>query len=149
MDHEYGTSALGPELTGWDWFSLQLSDGSEVMLYALRRIDGSRDSFSSGTLIAPDGSARALTSDEFSIQATGQWRSPRTGGAYPAGWIVTVPRADLRLTVTPLLADQEMRTSLPYWEGAVRVSGTRSAQAVTGNGYVELTGYAASLQSQF
>ena len=97
MDHEFSTSALGPELAGWDWFSLQLSDGSEVMLYALRRADGSRDPFSSGTLIAPDGSTRPLGPDEFEIQSTGEWRSPRTGGVYPAGWTVTVPSADLRL----------------------------------------------------
>jgi predicted secreted hydrolase len=149
MDHEFSTSALGPELAGWDWFSLQLSDGSEVMFYALRRTDGSRDPFSSGTLIAPDGSTRPLGLDEFEIQSTSQWRSPRTGGVYPAGWTVTVPLADLQLTVTPYLADQEMRTSLPYWEGAVRVSGTRAGQSITGSGYVELTGYAASLQGQF
>jgi len=149
MDHEFSTSALGPELAGWDWFSLQLSDGSEVMLYALRRADGSRDPFSSGTLIAPDGSTRLLAPDEFEIQPTGEWRSPRTGGIYPAGWTVTVPTVDLRLTVTPHLADQEMRTSLPYWEGATRVSGTRTGQTLTGNGYVELTGYARALQGQF
>jgi len=149
MDHEFSTSALGPKLAGWDWFSLQLSDGSAVMLYALRRADGSRDPFSSGTLIAPDGSTRPLGPDEFDIQPTGEWRSPRTGGVYPAGWIVTVPSADLRLTVTPYLADQEMQTSLPYWEGAVRVSGTRAGQPITGDGYVELTGYARSLQGQF
>jgi predicted secreted hydrolase len=149
MDHEFSTIALGPELTGWDWFSLQLSDGSEAMLYALRRSDGSRDLFSSGTLIAPDGSTRPLGPDEFIIEPTGEWRSPRTGSVYPAGWNVTVPSADLRLAVTPYLADQEMRTSLPYWEGAARVSGTSAGQPITGNGYVELTGYARSLQGQF
>jgi predicted secreted hydrolase len=151
MDHEFSTSALGPALAGWDWFSLQLSDGSEVMLYALRRTDGSRDPFSSGTLIAPDGSTRTLAPDEFEIVATGRsaWRSPRTGGRYPAGWVLTVPAADLRLTVKPYLADQEMRTSLPYWEGAAAVEGTRGGRTITGKGYVELTGYARSLQGQF
>lgn len=145
MDHEFSTSALGPELAGWDWFSLQLSDGSEIMLYALRRTDGARDPFSSGTLIAADGSTRPLAPDEFEIKATGEWRSPRTGGRYPAGWVLTLPSADLRLTVTPYLPDQEMRTSLPYWEGAATVEGTRGGQAITGKGYVELTGYARSL----
>lgn len=149
MDHEFSTSALGPELAGWDWFSLQLGDGSEVMLYALRRVDGGRDPFSSGTLIAANGATRTLAADEFEIIATGEWRSPRTGGRYPAGWILTLPRADLRLTVTPLLADQEMRTTLPYWEGAVAVTGTAGRQSVAGRGYVELTGYARSLQGQF
>lgn len=149
MDHEFSTSALGPELTGWDWFSIQLDDGRELMLYALRRADGRRDPFSSGTLIEADGSTRSLTADSFEIQVTGQWRSPRTAGVYPSGWIVTVPAADLRLTISPRLADQEMTTSLPYWEGAVRVVGTAGGQSVTGSGYVELTGYAQSLQGQF
>ncbi len=149
MDHEFSTSALGPELVGWDWFSLQLSDGSEVMLYALRRADGGRDPFSSGTLIAADGTTQPLGPSDFEIAATGAWRSPRTGGVYPAGWVLSVPGADLRLVVTPHLADQEMRTTLPYWEGAVRVEGTRAGQALTGHGYVELTGYARSLQGQF
>ncbi len=149
MDHEFSTSALGPELVGWDWFSLQLSDGSEVMLYALRRVDGGRDPFSSGTLIAADGATRTLAADAFEIRPTGEWHSPRTRGVYPAGWVLTVPAADLRLVVMPLLADQEMRTSLPYWEGAVRVTGTHAGQAVNGRGYVELTGYARSLQGQF
>jgi len=149
LDHEFSTSALGPELIGWDWFSLQLSDGSEVMLYALRRADGRRDPFSSGTLIAADGATQPLAADAFEIRATGEWRSPRTGGVYPAGWVLVVPAAGLRLAVTPRLADQEMRTSLPYWEGAVKVEGTRNGQAVSGQGFVELTGYARSLQGQF
>ncbi len=146
MDHEFSTSALGPELAGWDWFSLQLADGTEIMLYALRRTDGTRDPLSGGTLIAADGSTRPLAADEFDIRATGEWRSPRTGGRYPLGWVVTVSAADLRLTVTPRLADQEMRTSLPYWEGAVAVEGTRGGRPLRGDGYVELTGYAQSLR---
>lgn len=149
MDHEFSTSALGPELAGWDWFSLQLDDGSEVMLYALRRTDGSRDPFSSGTLIAADSATQTLGPADFEIAAVGEWRSPRTGGVYPAGWTLTVPAAGLRLTVSPRLADQEMRTSLPYWEGAVTVAGTRGGETVRGQGYVELTGYAQSLQGQF
>jgi predicted secreted hydrolase len=149
MDHEFSTSALGPELVGWDWFSLQLSDGSEVMLYALRRADGGRDAFSSGMLIEADGSTQVLGPTDFAIEPTGAWRSPRTRGVYPSGWQIAVPSAGLRLTLTPYLVDQEMRTSLPYWEGAVRVMGTRNGQEVGGNGYVELTGYARSLQGQF
>jgi predicted secreted hydrolase len=149
MDHEFSTSALGPELAGWDWFSLQLSDESEVMLYVLRRADGSRDPFSSGTLIAADGATRTLGPADFEITTASEWRSPRTGGRYPAGWVLTVPAADLRLTVKPYLADQEMRTSLPYWEGAAAVEGTRGGRMITGKGYVELTGYARSLQGQF
>ena len=149
MDHEWSTSALGAEQTGWDWFSIQLDDNTELMLFRLRRADGSADGFSSGTLIAADGSTRTLGPGDFSIEVTDRWRSPRTGAAYPAGWTLSVPSADLRLSITPWLADQEMDLSYAYWEGAAKVDGTRNGQPVAGNGYVELTGYAGSMQGQF
>ena len=149
MDHECSTSALGAEQAGWDWFSIQLDDGSELMLFQLRRADGSRDAFSSGTLIARGRLDAATWPRRFQHPVDRRWRSPRTGGEYPAGWTVTVPSADLRLTVTPWLADQEMDVSQTYWEGAVKAEGTRNGQPVAGNGYVELTGYAGSMQGQF
>ena len=149
MDHEFSTSALGKDQAGWDWFSLQLDDGSELMVFQLRRADGSIDGFSSGTLIAPDGSTRTLGPGDFTLQPTGQWRSPRTGATYPSGWVLTVPTADLRLTITPHLADQEMNVSYAYWEGAVKADGTIGDKPLSGNGYVELTGYSGSMAGQF
>ncbi len=149
MDQEWSTSALGADQVGWDWFSIQLDDDTELMAFQLRRADGSVDAFSSGTLIAADGSTRTLGPDAFTITSTATWRSPRTGGVYPAGWVLTVPAADLRLEITPWLADQEMQVSYTYWEGAVRVTGTSAGRPVTGNGYVELTGYAGSMQGEF
>ncbi len=149
MDHEFSTSALGPEQVGWDWFSIQLDDQTELMVFQLRRADGSVDAFSSGTLIDVDGSTRTLGPQDFSITPAGEWRSPRSGGVYPAAWTVAVPSAGLRLEVTPLLADQEMDISYRYWEGAVRVEGVRGEQSVSGYGYVELTGYAQSMQGEF
>ena len=149
MDHEWSTSALGAEQAGWDWFSIQLDDNTELMLFQFRRADGTVDGFSSGTLIAADGSTRQLGPGDFSIQSPGRWRSPRTGGEYPAAWLVSVPSADLRLTISPWLADQELDVSQKYWEGAVKAAGTRNGQPVAGNGYVELTGYAGSMQGQF
>jgi predicted secreted hydrolase len=149
MDHEFSTSALGPGLIGWDWFSLQLSDGSEVMLFLLRREDGQLDPFSSGTLIAPDGQTRSLSAADFQIEPTGEWRSPRSGATYPSGWEISIPSADLSLTLEPRLKDQELNLSFTYWEGAVRVSGERAGAPLDGAGYVELTGYAQSMQGQF
>jgi predicted secreted hydrolase len=149
MDHEWSTSALGAEQAGWDWFSIQLDDNTELMLFQLRRADGTVDGFSSGTLIATDGSTWQLGPGDFSIEVTDRWRSPRTGAAYPAGWTLSVPSADLRLILTPWLADQEMDVSQKYWEGAVKAEGMRNGQRVAGNGYVELTGYAGSMQGQF
>lgn len=147
-DHEWGTSQLGQGVVGWDWFSLRLADGRELMLYRLRRADGSAEPFSAGTLVEADGSSRALALADFSIEPLGTWRSPRSGGAYPAGWRLGVPGAKLELELRPLLADCELDTSsstgVVYWEGPVRAAGT-----VAGEGYVELTGYAGDLAGRF
>jgi predicted secreted hydrolase len=149
MDHEWSTSSLSAGQVGWDWFSIQLDDGSELMVFQLRREDGSVDPFSSGTLIAADGTARRLDRGDFDIQVLDTWRSPQSGAAYPSGWTVSVPSAGLTLDIEPFLANQELSVSYAYWEGAVRVRGTRSDRPVTGSGYVELTGYAGSMAGQF
>jgi predicted secreted hydrolase len=149
MDHEWSTSALSAGQVGWDWFSIQMSDSSELMVFQLRREDGSIDPFSSGTLIAPDGSTRQLERDEFEILVAETWQSPHTGAVYPARWTVVVPMVDLTLEIEPRLADQELTVSYSYWEGAVRAEGERAGQAVRGDGYVEMTGYAGSMQGQF
>ncbi len=142
MDHEWSTSALSEEQVGWDWFSLQLEDGRELMAFQLREADGGVSPISSGSLIEPDGGSTSLEAQDFDIAVTDRWTSPRTGADYPAGWRLTVPAADLELDIEPLLADQELDISLRYWEGAVRVSGRSAGRPVAGRGYVELTGYA-------
>lgn len=137
LDREWSTSALGPAQAGWDWFSLQLDDGRDVMFYQLRLKDGGIDPHSRGTVAAPDGTATPLLAGDVTITPTGQWTSPHTGVAYPSGWRLESVKADLDLTVTPLLRDQELhRTAVRYWEGAVTVLGSTS-----GRGYVELAGY--------
>jgi predicted secreted hydrolase len=145
MDHEFGSADLGPDLVGWDWFSIQLTDRSEVMLYGLRRRDGSSDPVSSGTLVSPDGQTRSLRPEDFTIEITGSWTSPTSRAVYPNQWRITIPSLDLILDVTPLVADQELRTTrstqVTYWEGAVAVAGTQQGRSIMGEGYVELTGY--------
>ena len=149
MDHEWSTSGLAANQIGWDWFSIQVDDGTELMVFQLRQEDGSIDPFSSGSFIAADGSARHLDRDEFTIQVEDSWRSPHSEAIYPAGWTVAVPALDLALEIEPLLADQELTVSYAYWEGAVRVEGQRAGKAIRGYGYVEMTGYAGSMQGQF
>jgi predicted secreted hydrolase len=149
MDHEFSTSALAPDQVGWDWFALQLDDGSELMVFQIRKADGSVDPFSGGTLVAPDGSTRHLSRDEFEIRVGDTWRSPRSSATYPVRWTVEVPAADLTLDLEPYLADQELNVSYAYWEGAVRISGEQAGSAISGSGYVEMTGYASSMQGQF
>jgi predicted secreted hydrolase len=146
FDHEFGPGGLPKELAGWDWFSIQLSDETEVMLYRLRLEDGTLSEFSSGTFIAADGTATNLAKRDFETRATGSWRSPKTRAIYPAGWVVRIPSKRIDLTIAPLLSDQELvtprSTRVTYWEGACSVAGTRSGRPVTGKSYVELTGYA-------
>jgi predicted secreted hydrolase len=149
MDHEWSTRALAADQVGWDWFSIQMDDGSELMVFQLRKEDGSIDPFSSGTFVAPDGSTRHLGRDEIEIQVDDTWRSPHSGATYPARWTVVVPAADFVVEIEPYLADQELTLSYAYWEGAVGVEGERAGQAIRGNGYVEMTGYAGSMQGQF
>ena len=141
MDHEFGTSALSKDAVGWDWFSVQLDSGTVVTFARIRNAEGAPAEDFQGTLVEADGSQRSFLTSAVTIDATGEWTSPRTGIVYPSGWRVELPSAGLALTITPLVRDQEMNVSYVYWEGAVTITGTEQGQPVTGRGYVELTGY--------
>jgi predicted secreted hydrolase len=147
MDHEFGSGQLQRDQAGWDWFSIQLDDGRELMLYRLRQKDGSVTPQSSGSLVARDGSVRYLPLEAFSIEATAHWKSPHTGGDYPSAWRVRAPSAGIDLTLTPTVADQELADSsgVSYWEGAVDVRDAARTSRRLGSGYVELTGYAGAV----
>jgi predicted secreted hydrolase len=153
MDHEFFTRALAPGQVGWDWFALQLSDGTDVMLYLLRHRDGSLDGASAGTLIDPQGQTRHLQLSDFKVKATGTWKSPHSGATYPSGWEIDIPGAGYQLTLTPTLRDQEIRAGGPvgltYWEGQVTIQGSKNQQPLSGQGYTELTGYAGGLEGLF
>jgi predicted secreted hydrolase len=146
FDHEDGPGGLPPDLAGWDWFSLQLDDRSELMLYRLRQKDGTISRFSSGTFVDQDGAVRHLAFSDFTIATQATWKSRRTGAVYPSRWKVSVPSQYLELAISPRLDDQELvtekSTRVTYWEGACIASGTRSGRPVQGKSYVELTGYA-------
>jgi predicted secreted hydrolase len=141
VDHEWGSGGLGAGESGWDWFSLQLADGSALMFYALRDRGGGRDPHSAGTWIGPDGAVRSLPGSAVGIEVSGEWRNAE-GARYPAGWRIRVPSLQLDLTVRPVLADQELATTPRYWEGAVDARGQRAGRELAGRGYVELVGYA-------
>lgn len=145
MDREWSTSALAPEQVGWDWFALQLSDGHELMYYQLRQSDGDAHPFSAGKFVDVDGTTRNITRDDISLQILDYWESPLDGAKYPSAWRLQVPGEELDVEIIPHLAAQELNLSVRYWEGAVQVRGTRGGQAVEGDGYVELTGYAESV----
>ncbi|GIW11298.1 MAG: carotenoid 1,2-hydratase [Dehalococcoidia bacterium] len=143
MDHQWGDfiALLGG---GWDWFSLQLDDGSEYMVYEIRDQTTGQPYDRFATRIDPDGTTHDLPVDGFSLEVTARWQSPKSGAIYPAGWVVRAPSEGLQLQLAPRLADQELVTTsgVTYWEGAIAVTGERAGRPVRGRGYAELTGYA-------
>ena len=149
MDHEFGSGELGDDQVGWDWFSLQFDTNMELMVYLLRKKDGSPDPASSGTIIFPDGRAQHLPLHEIEVETRGYWTSPHTAAKYPAQWVLNVPSVQLSVQIVPFVADQELRTSkstqVTYWEGAAEVKGQFQGSLVQGNAYVELTGYSRPL----
>lgn len=146
MDHEFSTALLEPGIKGWDWFSLQLSDRTEIMAFLLRTADGDISPASSGTFVDEDGNATHLGKDQFTVTVLDTWKSTYSKAVYPSRWRVRIVPYALDLIISPNLADQEMRTSksaaVTYWEGSVSIQGTRDAKPIQGEGYVELTGYA-------
>jgi predicted secreted hydrolase len=141
LDREWGSGELAAGQAGWDWFALQLSDGSSLMFYALRDRDGRRDPWSAGTWISPAGEIRPLANAEVAIAVSSSWRNAE-GTRYPAAWRIEVPSLALSVGLRPVLADQELKTTPRYWEGAVDAAGERAGRSVSGRGYVELVGYA-------
>jgi len=151
MDHEYSTAPLESGIIGWDWFSLQLSNQTELMLYLLRQMDNQINAASSGTFIDASGISQHLSIHDFNISVLREWKSPQTGGVYPVAWRIQVLPLDLELNVAADLADQEMRTAVStgvtYWEGSVSGEGTVVTNRVQAEGYVELTGYADAIDA--
>ena len=146
MDHEFGSADLDKDLVGWDWFSLQLDDQRELMLYRLRRTDGSADPASSGTVIERDGRGHHLLLGDFTLEPSSYWTSQTSHARYPQRWRLTIPSQQLSLELVPLMAEQELSpkrsTQVTYWEGAIEARGTTQGQPIKGQGYMELTGYA-------
>ena len=152
MDHEFGTSFLEPSQQGWDWFSLQLDDRTELMVFVLRRRDGSIDPHSAGTLVDEHGQPTPLAAGDFRLVPGRRWSSPASGADYPVEWRVEVPSAGLALDVRAVVDGQELRTGestgVTYWEGAVTAAGTRGGRPLRGRGYLEMTGYSGPPMSE-
>ncbi len=146
MDHEFSSADLDDDLTGWDWFSLQLDDQRELMLYRLRRRNGLVDPVSSGTLIDRNGRTEHLSIDNFTLEPLSYWTSPTSHARYPQRWRLTIPSQELFLELIPRMAEQELSTThstqVTYWEGAIETTGTAQGRPIKGQGYMELTGYA-------
>ena len=146
MDHEFGSNQLRDDQVGWDWFSIQLDDQRELMLYQIRRRDGSVDPYSSGTLVSAGGATRRLALEEFQIEVLERWKSPKSGAHYPIKWKVKIPSEAIEMEITPAFPEQELITNrstrVTYWEGTVTVRASIGGKPTWGRGYVEMTGYA-------
>jgi len=146
MDHEFSTAPLQPGISGWDWFSLQLDDQTEIMFFRLRESDGSVNPASSGTLVFPSGKWQHLKNTDVRLRPLSHWTSPHSGARYPIAWHLRSTALQLDLTLTASVKDQEMRTprstQVVYWEGSLVATGTRKGEKIDGSGYLELTGYA-------
>jgi predicted secreted hydrolase len=147
MDHEYGTLNFSYPQIGWDWYSIQLDNNCELMLYFIRHdkkiTDKNMDDESvGGTFIGPDGDAIWLKWDDIDIKNLSFWHSEQTDSNYPASWEINIKSQSLKLNINPVLTEQELDLEpFPYWEGAVSVIGTYKDLPVKGQGYIELTGY--------
>ena len=146
FDQEWATNQLTENQTGWDWLSMQFDDGSELMLFQIRLKDGGRDPFSHGTWIAADGKSVPIKHADFELQPGRTWRSDETGGEYPVEWSVRIPKLALKVSVEAALDGQELvLRPISYWEGSVGARGRRGDAAISGRGYLEMTGYAGGL----
>jgi predicted secreted hydrolase len=136
FDREWSSSALAADQQGWDWFALQLDDGRDLMFYRLRGRHGEAQPFSRGVLVAADGSVEQLSLDNTVVEPLRTWTST-AGIVYPLEWRLQVAAHGIDVRVAAAFNDQEMRHTVHYWEGAVRLSGSHG-----GRGYLELSGYA-------
>ena len=140
FDHEFGSTALREAIRGWDWYSVQLDNESELMIYVLRGVE------TAGSLITSEGRVIPIRADQLQIRSARTWHSKKSGANYPMKWTIAIPSLRIALTLDPLLDDQELvtggSTHVTYWEGAVNVQGSYDGVVVRGEGYVEMTGYA-------
>lgn len=145
-DHEFSTGVLDENQIGWDWFSLQFDDGRALMLFQLRERGGGISDSASGTFISADKSSQSLHKPDFEIAVLDQWKSPHTQGVYPSSWQIKIRQPNCQLDAKPWMSDQEVNfPPITYWEGAVHFTGTCDGAPVSGDGYIELTGYTGSL----
>jgi predicted secreted hydrolase len=144
FDHQWG-DFISVGGGGWDWFAVNLEDGTDLTLSLVRDVDGNLP-LSYGTVVDAAGRVRQLDRSDFAVEVTARWTSRSTGADYPAGWTIELPGLDLAIQLTPTVADQELdtraTTGVVYWEGSQRVEAMRAGIPLGGEAYVELTGYA-------
>jgi predicted secreted hydrolase len=148
MDHEFGSNTMGANQIGWDWFSLQLDNDEELMLFQIRQNDNTISDNSSGTYVNADSKTKHLDISQFNITVLDEWETS-DGFIYPSKWLIKIDDLDMELTVEPVINQQENDFFFRYWEGAVKFSGIMGDKKINGYGYIELTGYVLSMQGVF
>jgi predicted secreted hydrolase len=141
FDREWATNQLAEGQVGWNWFGIQFTDGSDLMLYQMRLRNGGIDPYSCGKWIDADGSIVDLGVNDFELTSLKSWQSPSTKVSYPIEWTLRIPKLNLDLVIVPRVENQELNLSVVYWEGAIKLRGERGNKPVDGVGYMELTGY--------
>ncbi|MDZ7806344.1 MAG: lipocalin family protein [Gracilimonas sp.] len=141
MDHEWSTSALDDEQEGWDWFSIQLSNNYEIMYYQLRNSDGSVSQFTNGSIIDPEGNKINFKPGDVTLEVLDTWKSPHSRAEYPSQWNLSIPGKKIDLRLLTIFPDQEMDVSVRYFEGVLKIEGEMDDEVITGNGFIEMTGY--------
>lgn len=146
FDQEWATNQLTEDQVGWDWFSFQFEDGTELMMFQIRLKDGGRDPYSHGTFVHADGSTTAVKNKDFTLEPVRTWKSDQTPGVYPVEWKIGIPKLDLAMEVKARMDAQELvHHPISYWEGSISADGQRNGLPIKGRGYLEMTGYAGGL----
>jgi predicted secreted hydrolase len=141
FDREWATNLLAENQAGWNWFAIQLRDGSDLMLYQMRLKGGGIDPHSCGKWVDVDGSITSLAVNDFELTPTKFWQSPSSRANYPLEWRLRIPKLSVAMTIAPRAENQELNLSVVYWEGAITLKGERAQNSIDGVGYMELTGY--------
>lgn len=130
MDREWSTGILNPNYLGWNWLTIHLDDGRDLVLFNLVPKSNDVEVVPVGMLVDRDGNRTRLDSDEWRQQPIRFWRS------WPVSWELEL--GDSTFTIEPAFDNQLMTTSVRYWEGVVYVL---DGEQRVGTGYLELTGY--------
>jgi len=146
LDHEFGASFLEEGQRGWDWFAIELDDGTDLMIYQLRLADGTRDEYSIATIVHADGTSEPLRAEDFELEPLSHWMSLASSGNYPIHWRLKIPGRQIEIETRATVDDQEIRAAqsvgVTYWKGELDVTGTHAGRVVKGRGSLEMTGYA-------
>ena len=143
-DRQWNCIGVYQKEVAWDWIAMKLSDESDLMVFKLYHRKDQKFIYG-GSYRNSKGDTFPLSSQDLKIEEKSYWQSPRTKISYPVEWLVSIPKLEMELTITPRFPDQELSLKfaalykLHYWEGMSLVYGRRKDQPISGKAYVEIT----------